>query len=668
MKPGPRPSRPSRPSRPPSNGRSGPKPPRGPGAGPARAPYRAPRGPGGPPPRAERRLQRAPRNSLNIVYEDGDLIIVDKPPGLLSTRTPDDERESLFDIVKEHVRGPRKRPVRIWIIHRLDKEASGLLVFAKSEKAFNWLKEDLRAKRMHRLYTAVVEGEITAQPLESHAKAEAGPESQQLRPRIKQLPSGTIQSFMKDDEFGNVTSVGIGEVARETARARRSAGPSGPRHAERFMGKQDDDAPRLAVTHYRVLGTGEGRSLLQLRLDTGRKNQIRVHMQEFKHPIIGDARYGASTDPIGRLALHATELGFTHPTKGQSVRFSSPAPASFYRALGMQPPSAAPEETLAPSTPTIAPTDLSASVGGVAPAALAPSMTPAPTPPAAAAPPSPAADTSWDHVAAWYDELIEDNRSDHFRHTIMPGTLRLLRADRPEGFRVLDIACGQGALCRRMAELGMDATGVDASTKLIETARRRPLAAPGKVRFEVGDARALLSLPTDARSAGFDAATCVMALMNIDPLEPVLRGAAAVLRPGGAFIAVILHPAFRAPGQTSWGWDEGAPHPDRSRKRPQDRAQARQYRRVDGYLSLGQIPITMNPGKAAHGAAPVTTWTFHRPIQAYVKAFADAGFLVEALEEWPSMRSSQAGPRAAEENRARREIPMFLGIRAIRQG
>jgi hypothetical protein len=75
----------------------------------------------------------------------------------------------------------------------------------------------------------------------------------------------------------------------------------------------------------------------------------------------------------------------------------------------------------------------------------------------------------------------------------------------------------------------------------------------------------------------------------------------------------------------------------------------------------------MNPGYAAHGAEEVTTWTFHRPLQTYIKTLAEAGFLIEILEEWPSLRKSQSGPRAAEENRARREIPMFLGLRAVRR-
>jgi hypothetical protein len=92
----------------------------------------------------------------------------------------------------------------------------------------------------------------------------------------------------------------------------------------------------------------------------------------------------------------------------------------------------------------------------------------------------------------------------------------------------------------------------------------------------------------------------------------------------------------------------------------------RQYRRVDGYLSSGSKEIVMNPGAAASGKEPVVTMTYHRPIQAYINALGHAGFAVDAMEEWPSVRQSQPGPRAAEENRARREIPMFLALRAVR--
>lgn len=614
--------------------------------GPSRGPARPERRERPNRPRFERPSGTGP---VSIVYEDADLVVVDKPPGLLSARLPDEERECLFDAVKEHVRAGSKRPVRVWIVHRLDKDASGLLVFAKSEKAFNWLKEDLRAKRMRRMYMAVVEGEIGGE-------SDPGPgDSTTPAPRFKQAASGTIQSFIRDDEFGNAKTVGIGEMARASAR------PRGGRDRGPHMGPQDADAPRLAVTHWRVVGTGQGRTLLQLKLETGRKNQIRVHMQEFKHPIIGDARYGAATNPISRLALHASELAFTHPGTGQPVRYTSPPPASFYRVVGMEPPKAGVErETPVPVPPPIAST---------------PATAPEATPRAERAGPS-ARDrgaevsTSWDSVAAWYDRLIEDDRSDHFKHVIVPGAMRLLRPDPSASpMRVLDIACGQGAFCRKLGEIGVGTVGIDASKKLIDAARRHN-AAQKNVKFEVGDARFLPQLNLEGP---FDAATCIMALMNIDPLEPVLRGAAGLVRAGGAFVAVILHPAFRTPVQTSWGWEErpADARPQRGRddsRGPGPRRSVKQYRRVDGYLSPGQMPITMNPGHAARGAEPVQTWTFHRPIQTYARVLAEAGFLVEAIEEWPSMRRSQPGPRAAEEDRARREIPMFLGLRAIRRG
>ncbi|MBX3378215.1 MAG: methyltransferase domain-containing protein [Phycisphaeraceae bacterium] len=540
---------------------------------------------------------------LNIVHEDADILVVDKPPGVLTANMPGEDRESLFDQVKDYVKSSRRtrKPVKVWIIHRLDKEASGLLVFAKSEKAFHWLKEDFKAKRIKRLYSAVVEGLVGGGPKE----------------RQPALPAGTVQSFITEDEFGNTRSLGVGETARHTgaeARRERWVGKraGGPRHPGEVP-----DKPQLAVTHYRVLGYGNGRTLVQLRLETGRKNQIRLHMKELGHPIIGDRRFGATNDPIQRTALHATDLGFTHPTTGESVRYVSPAPASFFRAVGMQPPAAS-ETTREPAAAPDAKVRQRA-----------------------------AAETSWDEVALWYDQLVEEGRSDHFDQVIVPGTLRLLRP--LAGMRVLDIACGQGHLCRKLAELGVSPVGVDASPRLIEAAKARSEGL--SLRFEEGDAR---SLDGPALGGPFDAVTCIMALMNIDPLEPVLRGAASALAPGGTLVFVILHPAFRAPGQTSWGWDAAGG--------------GRQFRRVDGYLSTGQTPITMNPGYAAHGAEAVQTWTFHRPLQAYSKALAEAGFVIETIEEWPSLRVSQPGPRAVEENRARREIPMFLGVRAVKRG
>jgi 23S rRNA-/tRNA-specific pseudouridylate synthase/SAM-dependent methyltransferase len=649
--------------------------------------------------RPQRSAPRPPA-TLRIIHEDEDLLVVDKPagivtanlvsPGALRSATA---RQSLFDMVKEHVKAARKRRGgRVWIIHRLDKEASGLLVFAKSERAYNWLKEDFRAKRVHRLYLAVVEGEIRRQEAtgapgrQGEGRDQPAGEGQ----RGGSLVAGTIQSFIVEGGEGeSARSMGVGEVARgsttQRSRPMRGGHPAGP-GAGRAGGPEGEDQPRLAVTHYRVLAVGQGRSLVQLRLETGRKNQIRVHMQEFGRPIAGDRRYGGASDPIGRLCLHATELGFSHPVTGQAVRFSSPAPAAFYRLVGMEAPAVAEQASQARIAPKPA-----------------------------------AAETSWDSVAEWYDAMVEEEKSDHFQRVIVPGMLRLLGggsgggsalrtephlthdapaarraephasdADRHQDAvrepnnsarstgvpgRILDIGCGQGAICRRLAQMGAEVVGVDASPRLIELARKRTQELGLAAHYEVADVRELASLSEafNAHEHPFEAAISIMALMNIDPLEPVLRGCASLLKPGGVLVAVILHPAFRSPRQTSWGWDEGAGAQEagtKARRQEGTRGtsrRVRQYRRIDGYLSPGQVAITMNPGYAAHGAAEVTTWTFHRPLQTYIKALADAGFLIEALEEWPSLRQSQPGPRAAEENRARREIPMFLGVRALRR-
>lgn len=523
---------------------------------------------------------------LRIAHEDADVLVVDKASGMLSVTPPGQSTASAFEHIKSYVkarhRGKSRAP-RVWVIHRLDKEASGLLIFALSQRAFDWLKEDLRAKRITRLYAAVVEGELPQPP---------APEAR-----------GSVQSFLRERGDGTVESTATGQPAR---------------------GGEEEAKP--ALTHYEVLASAQGRSLLRLRLQTGRKHQIRVHMKELGHPIVGDRRYGARTNPLDRLALHASELSFVHPASGETIRLRSPAPAAFWRSVGRKPP--AEFQDLDPEQ------DLSGSK--------------APAPPPAGPRKTKGDSTSWDHVASWYTGLIQERGSDHHEDVILPGTLRLLRAK--PGQRVLDVACGQGVLCHRLAQLGVEAVGVDASAGLITAARTQTARAKHAVppRFEVMDARELPRLTSPGR---FDAAACVMALMNIEPLDPVLSGVASLLRPGGAFVAVILHPAFRAPGQTSWGWEKPG-------------QQGSQFRRVDGYLSAGQSSIVMNPGAASRGKEAVTTWTFHRPIQTYARALAQAGFVIEELEEWPSLRTSEKGPKAAEENRARREIPMFLALRA----
>lgn len=305
-----------------------------------------------------------------------------------------------------------------------------------------------------------------------------------------------------------------------------------------------------------------------------------------------------------------------------------------------------------------------------------------------------AAGQGWDHVADWYDDLLSRRKSDHHEATVLPGVMRLLAPK--AGERALDVACGEGTLARLLAAQGVATTGVDASAQLIKRAgETRPKPQPGTVlgetSFLVGDARQLGDLRE--LEGSFDMASCVLALMNIDPLAPVLSGVSAQLKASGRFVAVMLHPAFRAPGQTHWG-EEGSPVGARNFRKPgqptvalasEARAKAwektkqagvpiaaptefKMFRKVEGYLSPAHKAVVMNPAQVAQGAKEIATVTWHRPLQAYVAAFAKAGLLIDAMEEWASLRQSESGPRAREEDRIRREIPMFLAIRGRKVG
>jgi ubiquinone/menaquinone biosynthesis C-methylase UbiE len=246
--------------------------------------------------------------------------------------------------------------------------------------------------------------------------------------------------------------------------------------------------------------------------------------------------------------------------------------------------------------------------------------------------------TDWGDVAAWYDALVGESGSEFHREIVIPGTLRLLAA--AAGESAIDVACGQGVLCRVLQSRGLKATGVDAATELIKAARER---GPSEIQYFVGDARDLSFIGP----AKFDAAACVLAIQNIDPVRPVFEGVARVLKPGGRFVMVMMHPCFRGAKETSWGWDD---------------EKKVQYRRVDRYLIPRKTPIVTHPGSDPGGY----TWTFHRPLGVYVKALRQAGFVVDAIEEWASHKTSTSGPRASAENTARKEIPMFLGLRAIK--
>ncbi len=246
--------------------------------------------------------------------------------------------------------------------------------------------------------------------------------------------------------------------------------------------------------------------------------------------------------------------------------------------------------------------------------------------------------TDWSDVADWYDQLVGESGSEYHQKVVIPGVLRLLAAAKSE--KVIDIACGQGVLCRALQSRGIAVTGVDAAVDLIRVARQR---GPAEIRYQVADARNLTDLPI----AEFSAAACVLAIQNIHPLPPVFESIARILEPAGRLVIVMMHPCFRGPKETSWGWDESAKI---------------QYRRIDRYLIPRKTPIVTHPGSNPDHY----TWAFHRPISTYVKALRRFGFMIDAMEEWPSHKQSTSGPRAAAENTARQEIPMFLAIRAIK--
>lgn len=361
-------------------------------------------------------------------------------------------------------------------------------------------------------------------------------------------------------------------------------------------------------SHIRIVDSGNGLSLVQVRARPDLPGQVREHLALIKHPVVGDQIHGSTRDDLHRVGLHALQIRITHPEDDKPQRYKAPAPASFWLAMGKEPP------------PDAQGLDLREAKDK---------------------------EQGWDHVAGWYDNLISDRGSDHHQRVILPGITRLL--DLNTGERVIDVACGQGVVSEHIVhETDVELVlGVDVSEKLISAANAR---ATERTSYQVYDAQKLETLP--AELAPFDAGVCVMALMNIDDLDAVMRGISAQLRPGGRFVCVISHPAFRITGGSAWGWA----HDERT-------ARPSQFRRVDHYMSPTNSHIVMNPGEVAQGKPAVTTVTHNRPMSAYINAAGKAGMMLSRCEEWISDRLSEQGPRANAENRARKEIPLFLALR-----
>ncbi len=212
---------------------------------------------------------------FQIVYEDDALVVINKPVGLLTMGTDDDKIHTAYYLLTEYVRAQSlKGKGRVFIVHRLDRDASGLLVFAKNEETKDTLQKEW--KDAVKKYYAVVEG-------------------------VPRKNEDTIESFLVEDNFRRVYSTG--ERSRDA------------KHAQ---------------TQYKVVSKDGLRfSLLDVTLLTGRKNQIRVHLSDIGHPIVGDEKYGAQSDPLGRLGLHAHYLSFRHPVTGEIKAFETGIPGEF---------------------------------------------------------------------------------------------------------------------------------------------------------------------------------------------------------------------------------------------------------------------------------------------------------------------------------------------------
>jgi ubiquinone/menaquinone biosynthesis C-methylase UbiE len=288
--------------------------------------------------------------------------------------------------------------------------------------------------------------------------------------------------------------------------------------------------------------------------------------------------------------------------------------------------------------------------------------------------------TSWGSIADWYDDLVEDTADSYQKNVLLPNLIRLVAPRK--GIKILDVACGQGYFARAFSGNGADVVACDVSKELIDLAKghasrssgstgtRREAAVPpigANISYFVSQSH---ELPF-AVNGSMDFAIIVLALQNIEKLFETVKECARTLKAGGKLIIVLNHPAFRIPRSSSWRWEEGKIKSEISNLKS-DKAVAKDsgevmFRRIDAYMSEARIRVDMTPGAKAQ-ADRRSTISFHRPLQSYFKAMNKAGLAVSRLEEWISHKKSQSGPRGKEEDRMRKEIPMFMMIEAQNLG
>lgn len=251
-------------------------------------------------------------------------------------------------------------------------------------------------------------------------------------------------------------------------------------------------------------------------------------------------------------------------------------------------------------------------------------------------------DTSWGGVAGWYNTHLSANDDTYHAKVVFPNLLRMLGD--LSGKRVLDLACGQGIFSEKLREGGAFVTGVDLGKELIAIAEsnNKSIKEKGnhKIVYHVGSADDLYML----KNAQFDIVVCVLAIQNIENLAKTVSEVKRVLIKDGKAYFVLNHPSFRNPKQTGWAYNE---------------SENKQYRRVDEYMSESHVKIDMTPGSES---SKKFTVSFHRPLQVYMKAFSKHGFAITRLEEWVSHKISEEGPKKKAEDKARKEIPLFMCI------
>lgn len=209
---------------------------------------------------------------LRIIYEDKHLLVIDKKEGLL-TNSPTKENDTAQSILNQYFISTQQR-CRAHTIHRLDRDTSGLMLFAKSKEVALMFEKDWKNTVYDRRYVAIVSG-------------------------VVEKKEGVVESWLKDNKAFVSYSSPV------------------------------DNGGKFAQTYYKTLISHKGYSLVELTLETGRKNQIRVHMADLGYPVVGDTKYGKGDNPIGRLGLHAFRLCFHHPVKDEDFEFETPFPASF---------------------------------------------------------------------------------------------------------------------------------------------------------------------------------------------------------------------------------------------------------------------------------------------------------------------------------------------------